>query len=307
MPTVLVATRSGLLTFDDDADSPRPSHPGRSVTALGRAGDRWWAILEEAELWRGDAGGWTHVTSLDGLRATCVVEIGSDVFVGSSEARLFRLLDDRLEPVVEFDRAEGREAWYTPWGGPPDTRSIANWDEHVYVNVHVGGILRTDDGGASWVPTIDIDADVHHVTTAEGMVLAACAGGLSVSTDRGVTWSTRTDGLDARYSRAVAVCGDAVLVSASNGPRGGKAAVYRGPLAGGAFERCVDGLPPSFDDNIDTYCLEAFPDGSFAAFGTSGGTVFASTDQGATWEELASGLLPVKRVLVMPALPGSPG
>ena len=108
------------------------------------------------------------------------------------------------------------------------------------MNVHVGGILRTDDGGGAWTPTIDIDADVHHVTTAEGMVLAACAGGLSVSTDRGVTWSTRTDGLDARYSRAVAVCGDAVLVSASNGPRGGKAAVYRGPLAGGASGGTLD-------------------------------------------------------------------
>ena len=99
------------------------------------------------------------------------------------------------------------------------------------------------------------------------ILLAACAGGLSVSTDRGERWTTRTDGLDARYSRAVAVCGDAVLVLASNGPRGGNAAVYRGPLAGGAFERSVDGLPPSFDDYVDTYCLEAFPDGSFAAFG----------------------------------------
>jgi hypothetical protein len=52
-------------------------------------------------------------------------------------------------------------------------RSIANWDDDLYANVHVGGILRTADGGETWTPTIDIDADVHHVTTAEGIVLAA--------------------------------------------------------------------------------------------------------------------------------------
>ena len=123
---------------------------------------------------------------------------------------------------------------------------------------------------------------------------------MAESTDRGATWTYRTDGLDARYSRAVAVCGDAVLVSASTGPRGGNAAVYRAGLGGGTFERCAAGLPSSFDDNIDTYCLDALPDGSFAAFGTADGTVHASRDQGARWEELASGLSRVQRVLVMP-------
>jgi len=300
MPTIFVATRDGVATFDHDGGALDVEHAGRSVTALGRMRDDVWAIVDAAELWRASHAGWTHVADLDDLRATCVAGIGDDVFVGTSKARLFRLSGETLEPVVSFDDAPGHASWYTPWGGPPDTRSIANWNVDVYVNVHVGGILRSDDGGGTWAPTIDIDADVHHVTTAEGRVLAACAGGLSVSTDRGVTWTYRTDGLDARYSRAVAVCGDAVLVSASNGPRGGNAAVYRGALGGGAFERCVDGLPASFDDNIDTYCLDAFPDGSFAAFGTTEGSVFASRDQGETWGELASGLSPVTRVLVTP-------
>lgn len=300
MPTILVATRDGMHTFDDEGRPGGIDHIGRSVTALGRARDELWAIVEASELWHTAGADWSHVTDLEDLRATCVAGIGADVFVGSSGARLFRLAGEALEPVVAFDRAEGREAWYTPWGGPPDTRSIANWDHDVHVNVHVGGILHTDDGGQTWTPTIDVDSDVHHVTTAEGMVLAACAGGLASSTDRGATWTHRTDGLEARYSRAVAVCGDAVLVSASNGPRGGRAAVYRGELTGGTFERCRAGLPEWFDDNIDTYCLDALPDGSFAVFGTSDGRVYGSTDQGATWDERASGLQPAQRVLVLP-------
>jgi hypothetical protein len=299
MPRILVATRDGMHTFDDG--QPREvDRIGRSVTALGRARDEFWAIVDASELWQGTGAEWSHVADLNDLRATCVAGIGPDVFVGSSEARLFRLAGEALEPVVAFDRAKGRDTWYTPWGGPPDTRSIANWDDDLYVNVHVGGILHTDDGGETWTPTIDVDADVHQITTAEGRVLAACAGGLASSTDRGATWTHRTDGLEARYSRAVAVCGDAVLVSTSNGPRGGRAALYRGNLAGGIFERCRTGLPEWFDENIDTYCLDALPDGSFAAFGTSDGRLYDSTDQGATWAERASGLQPVQRVLVLP-------
>src|SRR6185503_5593723 len=102
---------------------------------------------------------------------------------------------------------------------------------------------RTQHGSDVWSPTIDVDDDVHQVAVADGLVLAACAGGLAASSDHGDTWTMRTDGLETRYSRAVAVCGDHALVSASNGPRGGHAAVYRGALSGGSFERCRDGLP----------------------------------------------------------------
>jgi hypothetical protein len=301
MGTILVATQSGLRTFGEDGRSRAEDHAGRSVTALGRSATDVWAIVDTSELWHVNDAGWARVVDLDdSLRATCVAAIDADVFVGSSRARLFRLDGEALQPVVAFDHAEARETWYTPWGGPPDTRSIANWDDDVYVNVHVGGILRSDDRGATWTPTIDVDADVHHVTTADGMVLAACAGGLAVSTDRGATWADRVDGLEARYARAVAVCGRTVLVSTSNGPHGGRAAVYRGDISGGAFDRCREGLPEWFDDNIDTYCLDALPDGSLAAFGTSDGRLFRSRNEGGSWSELASGLPAVRRVLVLP-------
>ena len=300
MGTILVATTDGLRTFDDDGRSRREDHPGRSVTALGRADAEAWGILDASELWHATVDGWSHVTDLGSLHATCVTAIDPDVFVGTSQARLFRLVGEVLEPLVAFDRADGRETWYTPWGGPPDTRSIANWEDDIYVNVHVGGILRSDDRGERWTPTIDIDADVHHVTTAEGMVLAACAGGLAVSTDGGATWTYRIDGLEARYSRCVAVCGGPVLLSTSDGPRGGGAAVYRADIHGGIFDRCREGLPEWFDDNIDTYCLDALPDGSFAAFGTSDGRLYGSTDEGGSWIEFASGLPSVQRVLILP-------
>jgi len=301
VPQVLVATRDGLRTFDDGGSPGPVHHGGRDVTAVAPDGRDVFAILDGAEVWREPAGAdeWNRLGAVDGHRATCIA-VTDEVVVGSSEARLFRVVDGGgLEPIAAFDQAEGRSSWYTPWGGPPDTRSISEWGKDVYVNVHVGGILRTDDRGETWTPTIDIDSDVHQVATAEGLVLAACAGGLAASPDRGATWTLRHQGLEARYSRAVAVCGDAVLISASNGPRGGRAAVYRGGLEGGPFERCRNGLPEWFDDNVDTKCLDALPDGSFAAFGTSDGRVFGSADGGASWAELASLLPPVRGVLVL--------
>jgi hypothetical protein len=298
MPKIHVATREGLHVFDDQGQPGEVQHAGRSVTALAPARSDVWLVVEGTEIWHDDGTDPRHVAELEGFGATCIASLDGDVFVGSSEARLFLLVGDTLEPVSAFDEADGRAGWYTPWGGPPDTRSIANWDDDSYVNVHVGGILRTSDRGASWTPTIDVDADVHQVTTAEGQVLAACAGGLAASPDRGATWSHRTEGLEAEYSRAVAVCGESVLVSSSNGPRGGRAAVYRADVAGGTFERCLAG-PGWFDGNIDSYCLDALPEDSFVAFGTSDGRIYASSDEGSTWEERASGLPPVQRVLVM--------
>jgi hypothetical protein len=216
------------------------------------------------------------------------------VIVGTSEARLFRVAGEGLEAVDGFDRASGRDGWYTPWGGPPDTRSITEDGDTVYVNVHVGGVLRSRDRGETWDPTIDVDADVHKVWATRDRVLAPSARGLAVSEDRGDTWSMRTDGLHASYCRGVAVAGDTVLVSASDGPRGSNSAVYHGDAKGGPLERCTD----VFDRNVDSAWLDAA--GDLAAFGTEDGRVFASTDGGAAWTDVASDLPAIHRVLVLP-------
>jgi len=297
MPTIHAATANGVRSWDT-AGERDVALDGRHITGLARADDDIWAVADHRELWKRSPDGWTHVVDA-GSRATCIASIDGRLWVGTSEAHLLTLRDGALHEVDAFDHVPGRDAWYTPWGGPPDARSIANWDDDVYVNVHVGGIPRTDDGGATWTPTIDIDADVHQVTTAEGLVLAACAEGLAVSADRGASWWMRTEGLERTYCRAVAVCGDDVLLSSSDGPRGGRATVSRAPLSGGTFEPVDAGLG-SFDGNIDTMCLDALPDASVVAFGTEDGSLYVSGDAGATWDELASSLPQVRRVLVMP-------
>jgi hypothetical protein len=163
----------------------------------------------------------------------------------------------------------------------------------------VGGVARSRDGGRSWAPTVDIEADVHQVLahpTRPDVVLAAAYEGLGVSRDGGSSWQFLTEGMHAHYARAVAVAGDVVLVSASTGPGGRRSALYRTPLdGGGRFERCQDGLP-WFADNIDTGCLQAAE--GLVVFGTGDGRVFLSADRGRSWKLAAKGLPAVRAVLL---------
>ncbi len=299
MEPIVVGTVEGLHEL---GSHPRKALLGHAVTALARRDSRWWAVLDGKSVWRSaNLAEWQQVAQVEQLQATCVLASASGLTVGTSSAHLFHLAESGLEPIEGFEQVDGRAAWYTPWGGPPDTRSIAEGPPGTtYVNVHVGGIPRSTDGGRSWQPTIDIDADVHQVLvhpTDPELVLAASAQGLAVSRDGGRSWKFETEGLHATYMRAVAVAGDSILVSVSSGPRGARAAVYQTSAdAGRPFERCRAGLPTSFSSNIDTFCLAA--SGSTAVLATPDGAVFRSSDGRGRWERIAEGLPAVTCVAI---------
>jgi hypothetical protein len=224
--------------------------------------------------------------------------------VGTSDAHLFLLdpKDGELEPIESFERAPGRARWYTPWGASAEVRSLALGNGGSWlVNVHVGGVARSRDQGRTWEATMDIDADAHQVLVKNGAprtVAAATARGLALSENGGLSWKFHREGLPATYLRAVAFGERALVVSASRGDEGKDAAIYRRELNGeaGAFERCVDGLPPAFDDNVNTGSLVAR--GAFIAAATPGGAVYVSEDDGRRWKAALEGLPPIKALAV---------
>jgi len=294
--SILVGTGAGLWSIDGDTARSVEALAGHTVTALAVEGARSWAIVDGSSIWEGRNGAWTQRASIDGPPATCVAPTSAGPLIGTEQAHLFRLTEGGLARVESFETVEGRSGWYTPWGDPPDVRSVAvGGDAALHVNVHVGGVARSRDAGATWTPTVDIETDVHQVLahpTRPEVVLLAAAEGFGLSRDGGDAWQFSTAGLHAHYLRAVAVAGDHALVSASAGPHGRRSALYRKRLEDGArFERCEAGLPKWFEDNIDTACLAAA--GSFVVFGTSDGHVYRSLDTGESWTLVAKGLPPI--------------
>lgn len=297
-PDVFVGTREGLFRIQDRR--PEKLAQGR-FTALAREGAQWWAILEGRELQHSaDGVHWSHAGQLEGLRLHTLLPTAAGVLVGTAGAHLHVFHEGRFTALSSFDTAPGREGWYNPAASRPDVRSLSQAPSGaLFVNVHVGGILRSEDQGRTWAPTLDVDADVHQVLfdTRSKRLLAAAARGFGMSDDQGQHWEFETRGLHASYLRAVAVAGDTVLVTASTGPFTRNAAVYRKPVRGNAaFERCEQGLPNSFPENIDTFCMGA--SGPAVAFGTSSGHLYLSLDEGVHWSLVAEELPPVRCVML---------
>jgi hypothetical protein len=296
----LVGTAGGLYEI---GPRQRCHLEGHDITAVAGNGGETWALVDGQVLWRARNGGrWQEAGALADDRGICLAMTPSGTLIGTAGAHLLRLNGGEIEPIESFENVEGRRTWTTPWGAPPDTRSISSGaNGTLYVNVHVGGVARSRDGGRSWRPTLDIDADPHQVLAhprRPNVVFAAAAAGFGISEDGGDSWRFETAGLHAHYLRAVAVAGETVLVSASTGPGGRRAAIYARTFGDSApFRRCRHGLPEWFDGNIDTGCLAAA--GATALLGSDDGQVFRSRDTGAHWEIVAAQLPEVRCVHIV--------
>jgi hypothetical protein len=289
---VLVGTKAGLGRLDDDGDVDWLLK-GEVSAVDGR-----WAVVDGK-----------GVVAIDDPRsavttpapALCLATATWGLLIGTAEARLLEVStgSTTAAPIRSFDEIPTRAQWYTPWGGPPDTRSITVTPGGTpLVNVHVGGVWRGEDDG-TWREVVDVEMDTHQVLAAAdgSTVVAAAAVGFGQSNDGGRTFTWSTDGLHDTYCRAVAVADDIVLVTASTGPFTKHGAVYVRPLDGdGRFTRCDNGLPEWFEGNIDTFQLTAR--GSMVALGTDDGRVFTSHDAGTSWELAASGIGAIRCVAI---------
>ena len=190
---------------------------------------------------------------------------------------------------VGFDDVDGRTDWFTPWGGPPDVRTIViDPVGTLFAHVHVGNITRSTDGGQTWHATaMDILADVHDVhadSVRPGHLLAATGHGLAETQDGGESWQFDASGLHATYARAVVQADETILMSVSNGPDGHKSAIYRHERSSG-WQKAHAGLPEWFNDNIDTHKLIACANHVMFAVDER---IYTSGDAGRSWTQVTN-------------------
>src|SRR3954470_21332996 len=188
-PVALVATWSdGLFAFSDEVQ--RHELAGRSVRSITPISDgSALAIVDDHDLRRRARDGtWTTILNSE-LDLACCMALGNLIYVGTEDARLLCIGEDgTLTQLRSFDAVDGRATWYAGSAivdgrrvGPPlGIRSMSGTSDGatLLVNVHVGGIPRSQDGGVTWHPTIDIDADVHEVRvhpSRPDIVIAAAA------------------------------------------------------------------------------------------------------------------------------------
>lgn len=279
-----------LGTTDHLEDLDRQFTIGEDVSvgaiAVGTGSGVWgaYALLDGDRVVKVDEYELEPVAHVGPGRAQSLATADGALLVGLDGARLaeLRLSDGSFSPVDAFVAVPGRDTWENPAGATPDLRSIAVTEAGTWlVNVHVGGLWRSTDGGGTWSNVIPPDDDVHEVAAGRAAVVVAAARGFGWSVDDGSTWTWTTDGLHADYCRATAVDGTSVFVTASTGPSTRDGRLFRARLGVG-FEPCRGGLPESFPFNLDTGCLAA-REGEVAV-GTNDGQVWRSRDGGDTFE-----------------------
>lgn len=297
-PTILVATwGNGVCSVTGTKVRRELAFQSvRSLVADRRGGVL--AIVGGHSLRRRAADGvWRELATSEASLSSCV-PIGNAVFVGTEDARVLRVDPDGAPQFLTgFDAVAGRDTWYAGsaivngkrMGPPLGVRSMsATCDGAVLlVNVHVGGIPRSTDGGLTWQPTIAVDTDVHQVLAHPArpdIVIAAAAAGLCVSRDAGITWTIETRGLHASYCSAVAFGRDDILVAASSDHFANDGAVYRRPRDGDdplGMALRVDGI-------ADTECIATRD--SIVAVVDRAGRLHVSQDDGGSWSSPVDGL-----------------
>lgn len=179
-----------------------------------------------------------------------------------------------------FARLPGAQAW-TPTGlrGVLLTTLLYDARGSLFAGT-LGGLLRSDDDGASWkvIPFFNkMDGGVQVLAANETYLFAGTKQGVYRSSDGGVTWEAVTLGL--REFNVTALATDARgNVFAGTSPASGLANVYRSRNHGGLWTSLALPSPP-----YEVPAIGIAPDGAVYVGGFR--IVFRSTDEGDSWTQ----------------------
>ena len=289
--TVWLLSEEGILARSGEAHPDVPFHKA-AIIAGDVHQDKVAVIVDSHDVWTFASGTWHQAVSTD-TTLNCVCWTSDDrLLVGTESARLAWVDDGALTFIESFDAVPERKLWKTPWGGPPDARSLAvSTDGTIYANIHVGWIVRSRDGGKTWQNLREgLEMDVHQVASHPSnpaVVFAATARGFYLSQNHGETFTCQRDGMPYYYQRACAsfVEQDVYLVSTSRGPHGQAGALlYRSEDAGKSWA-LVSGLPENISENIDTFQI-IIVRGAHALVIVEDTALYETHDWGMTWKEV---------------------
>lgn len=319
MPTLYVATGDAFARIERRGGSwhatlslqdhgvqriaPDPHQP-RTVFAATKSNGLWMS-RDGGERWE-DAG-----LPLPKVFSVAVGAADGAVYAGTEPSHLFVSHDHgaswrELEALRDLP---SKPEWSFP---PRPWTSHVSWiapSPHdprlLLVGIELGGLMRSDDAGASWQDhRPGAERDVHRLawhSKRPGRAYEAGGGGAAWSHDGGKTWEATDAGRDHDYCWGLAVHPedpDTWFLSAAPGPReahddGRSAAVriYRWRDKG-PWQALFGGLPDPLDSM--PYALATAPGWLLAGFGN--GDIHASRDDGDSWNRLEIEGDPLERI-----------
>jgi hypothetical protein len=260
-----------------------------------------------------DGKSWREVGG--GFSALCVRWIGDDplqpsaLLAGTEPGRIFRSTDggSTWKELSGIRKVPGHENWFLPYS--PRAGAVRNifsppGRDRYYASVEVGGLLTSDDTGATWsCDPVTIDTDIHFVTGSpdDGRKLFAALGyagidrspnpetgpmrrgGVARSTDGGKTWTK----LFTDYTRAVIIPESRTdIVIAGPSPDVGHNGRIEVSFDGGdSWRLASDGIETPMPDMVELF--EPAPDGSIWAI-CSGGRLLRATPDDLQWTPVVS-------------------
>lgn len=307
---VFVGTEDGVIAVGDGVlDLGLDGHRVSALYAY-REGERSNPTLlagtYEAGLRRSEDWGETW-QEVEGMTAPCVRMLTPDPLVagallcGTEPARLFRSTDHGLtwSEVPGISSLPEQERWYLPYS--PRSGALRNVDlvpgdvGHLVAAVEVGGLLRTTDGGKTWVVEAVVgNDDIHQVVgdpAESGRLWASLGyaalrhrdrgpnapplGGVARSDDGGLHWK----GLHTDYTRStIPVPAVPGLVLSGPAPRVGEAGrIVTSADSGESWQEASNGIETPMPDMVELF--QPAPDGSIFAVCSGGRLLRADPDR----------------------------
>jgi photosystem II stability/assembly factor-like uncharacterized protein len=267
-------------------------------------------------VYRADAACERFEPSSEGLPVPQVCALAADprlpsvVYAGTTPPHLYRTQDGgrTWRELSAFARAPGAEEWAFPVPpGYPNIRWILPGPadpDTLSVGVEIGGLLRSEDGGHTWQDrTGAMNRDIHCIAAhaqEPDLFYTATPQGPYRSQPDGAGWRHLWQDRSSSYSAQIAVHPaqpDTVLVGISRGFRGGDAALFRSTDRGDTWTKVTEDRP-SLSATIFKALAFSRASSDTVAAGTMAGEVWLSEDGGASWTVAASGLPPVRSLLI---------